>query len=55
MLEKNVYLQQEIENKMELVISIQRIKDELKGINLHLKQIHTDTYTYMYYKWIIIY
>jgi len=35
-LEKNVYLQQEIENKMELIISIQRIKDELKDANIEL-------------------
>lgn len=32
LLERNVYLQQEVENKMELTVTIQRLKDELKGI-----------------------
>jgi FtsZ-binding cell division protein ZapB len=36
LLEKNVYLQQEVENKMELIVTIQRIKDELKDANIEL-------------------
>jgi len=36
LLEKNVYLQQEVENKMELIITVQRIKDELKDANIEL-------------------
>jgi len=36
LLEKNVYLQQEVENKMESTITIQRLKDELKDANIEL-------------------
>jgi FtsZ-binding cell division protein ZapB len=36
LLERNVYLQQEVENKMELTVTIQRLKDELKDSNIEL-------------------
>jgi len=41
LLEKNVYLQQEVENKMELIVTIQRLKDELKDANIELAVLRT--------------